>query len=114
MTQAYPLAMIAFGKGILPLIKNLKRDIPDATQDCNADDYSELVAFSRIETYFNSVTRQGLGRGYYPERYKILLIVHPENIQAVKVFFERHRFKVCTGAHYIEVSLGMPIPNTIV
>ena len=78
--------MIAYGIGILPLIKNLKQEIPDVTQTWYADYAGALGTFSRIETYFDLLTRQGLGRGYYPKPYKSVLISHPENLEAVKEF----------------------------
>ena len=37
-TQGDPLAMIAYGIGILPLINNLKREIPDVTHPWYAED----------------------------------------------------------------------------
>ena len=42
--------MIAYGIGILPLIKNLKREIPDVTQTWYADNNGALGIFARIET----------------------------------------------------------------
>ena len=59
VTQGGPLAMITYRIGILPLINNLKRVIPDVTHTWYADDAGALVTFARIETYFNSLTRQG-------------------------------------------------------
>ena len=94
VTQGYPLAMIVYGIGIFPLIKNLKREIPDVTQPWYADDAGALGTFAIIETYFNSLTRQGPGRGYYPEPPKSALIVHPENLKAGKEFGARHIFRV--------------------
>ena len=64
VTQGDTLAMIAYSIGILLLINNLKQDIPDATQPWYADDAGALGRFEIIETYFNSLTRQGPGRGY--------------------------------------------------
>ena len=49
--------MIACGIGILPLIKNLKLEGPDVTQTWYTDDTRSLGMFTRIETYFNSLTR---------------------------------------------------------
>ena len=94
MTQGGPLDIITYGIGILPLIKNLKRDIPDITKPRYADDPGALGTFAIIETYFNFITRQGPVRGYYPKTSKSVLTVHPENIEARKVFGVRHRFKV--------------------
>ena len=77
VTKGNPLAMIAYGIGILPLINNIKQKIPDVTQPWYADDVGDLGEFARIETYFNWLTHQGSGRGYYPKPPKIILIVHP-------------------------------------
>ena len=51
VTQGETLAMIGYGIGILPLINNLKRDIPDVTQPKYADKSGDLGAFVKIETY---------------------------------------------------------------
>ena len=61
---------------------------------------------ARIEIYFNLLAFQCPGRGYHPELSKIVLIVHSENINAGKVFGERHLFKVCTGARYLRGYIG--------
>ena len=71
--------MIAYSIGILPLIIKLKREIPFIINPWCADYIGALGTFARIETYFDSLTRQGLGRGYYPKPSKIVLIVHTEN-----------------------------------
>ena len=77
MTQGDPLEMIAYGIGILPLIKNIKRDIPEVTQPWYADDAGALVTFAILNTYFDSLTCQGPVRGYHPKPTKIVLIVRP-------------------------------------
>ena len=84
MTQGDPLAIIVYSIGILPLIKNLKREIPDVTQPWYADDAVSLGTFARLETYFYSLTRQGPGRGYHPKPTKSVLIIRPENLEAGK------------------------------
>ena len=55
---------------------------------------------------FNLLIHQRLGRGYHPKPPKSALIVHPENIEARKVFINHHGFKVCTGACYIRSYIG--------
>ena len=86
VTQGYPPAIIVYGIGILPLIKNLKGEITDVTQTWYADNSRSLGAFSRLETYFDSLTRQGPGWGYRPKPSKSVLTVLPENLEAGKVF----------------------------
>ena len=51
--------------------------------------------------YFKSLKYFGLGRGYYPKPFKILLIMHPDNPKTGKQFGLYCTFKVCTGAHYL-------------
>ena len=92
--QGYPLAMIAYGIIILPFIKNLKREIPDVAQPWHADNAGALGTFVILETYFDSLTLQGPGRGYYPKPSKSVLIIRLYNIEAGKEFGEHHGFKV--------------------
>ena len=84
VTQRDPLKIIVYRIGILPLINNIKREIPDVTQPWYADNSGALGMFARIETYFDSLTRQGPGRVYYPKLSKSVLIVHLENIEVGK------------------------------
>ena len=106
MTQGDPLAMIKYGIRILPLIRNLKREIPDVTQPWYAANAGALGTFVRLKTYFDSLTRQGLEQGYHPEPTKSVLIVRPENIEAGKVFGACHIFWVCMGARYLGGYIG--------
>ena len=53
MTQEDPPEIIAYGIGILSLIKNLKQEIPDFPQPWYADGAGALGMFARIETYYN-------------------------------------------------------------
>ena len=75
--------MIAYGIGILPLIKNLKREIPDVTQPWYA--YNSRAS-ARLEKYFGLLTRQGPGQGYHPDPNKSVMIFCPDNFKAGKVF----------------------------
>ena len=93
--------MIVYGIGILQLINNLRGAIPDVTHPWYDNDTGDLGTFVRLETYFDSLTRQVPGRGYYPKPSKRVLIVRPDNIEAVKVFGARHGFRLCTGARYL-------------
>ena len=98
--------MIAYSIGILPLIKNLKRDLPGVTHSWYANNVWALGMFAIIEAYFHFITLQGPGCGYFLKRSKIVLIVHPENLEAGKFFSTSHMFKVCTVAHYIGSYIG--------
>ena len=74
--------MIAYGIIILPIINNLKREIPDVTQPWYADNAGALGTFARLETYFDLLKHQGPGRGYHPAPTKSVLIIRPENLEA--------------------------------
>ena len=101
-----PLAMIVFGIRILPLINNLKRAIPDGTNPWYADYAVALGTLSRLETYVDSLIHQGWEGGITPEPTNIVLIVLPDNLEAVKVFGACHIFRVCTGTPYIGGYIG--------
>ena len=92
--QGGPLAMVAYGVGVLPLIKNLKAAHPDVTQTCYAEDVEALGTFVKIGGFFNSLTQAGPEHGYYPVPTKSVLTLHLDNIEAGISFGARHGFKV--------------------
>ena len=82
--QGDPLAMIAYDISILPLIKNLKREISDVTQPWYADDAGALGTFARLETYFYLLKPHVPGWGYHPNLAKSVLIVRLDNRETGK------------------------------
>ena len=60
--QGYPLATVAYGIVVLPLIKRLKLAYPDITQLQYADDAGALGIFSNVDLYFHSLKRNGPAR----------------------------------------------------
>ena len=62
--QGGPLAMITYGLGIIPLIKNLKTAHPGITQPWYAEDAGALGTFGNIEEYFNYLTQVDLEHEY--------------------------------------------------
>ena len=106
VVQGDPLAMIAYRIVILPLIKNIKREIPDVTQPWYADDARSLGTFEILETYFYSLMRHGPGQRCHPKLTKSVLIVRLENLEAGRVFGAHHGFRVCTDERYIRGYIG--------
>ena len=62
--------------------------------------------FARLETYFDSLTCQGTGQGYYHEPSNSVMIVRPENLEAGKEFRACHGFKICTSELYLRGYIG--------
>ena len=98
--------MIAYSIRILPLITNLKREIPCITHPWYADNAGSLSTFAIIETYFDFLACQGPGRGYQSKPTKSILIVCPENLDARKLFGACHGFRVCMSARYLGAYIG--------
>ena len=99
--QGGDLEMIAYGIGTPPsLIRNLKKELPEATHPWYAYTAGALGKLARIEDYFHHLKQHSPGRGYCPEPLKSVLTAHPENLEAGKQFSLIHGFKVCTSARY--------------
>ena len=104
--QGDPLAMVAYGIGIILLIKRLKLTDPDVTQPWYAYDAGALGTFNNMASYFNSLKHFGPGCGYYLKLWKITLIVQQNNLELGKKFGLRHGLKVCTGQRYLGSFIG--------
>ena len=106
VTQGDPLAMICFGIGILPLIRQLKSEFPAAKQQWYADDGSIAGTFATIQAVFEQLQQLGPNYGYFPESSKSILIVSPQNVEQAKAEFANLQFQVETGARYLGSFIG--------
>ena len=67
--------MIAYGIGVLPLIRELMEDNPRVTQPWYADDAGAGGTFAKVQAHFQDLQVRGPARGYYPEPTKSILVV---------------------------------------
>ena len=63
MTKGYPLAMIAYGIGVIPLIRKIQDTHTHVTQPWYADDVGEGGKFGRILQQFQDLQERGTPRG---------------------------------------------------
>ena len=75
VTQGYPLAMIAYGIGVLPLIRELRDAYTHVNQTWYADDAGAGGGFGHILEHFQDLQARGPQRGYFPERTKRILVI---------------------------------------
>ena len=75
VTQGDPLAMIAYGIGVLPLIRVLRKDHTQVSQPWYADDAGAGGKFEAVMAHFRDLQLKGPARGYFPEPTKSILVV---------------------------------------
>ena len=73
-TQGDPLAMVVYGLGILPLIRQLKTEFPSVSQQWYADDAGAGAKFAEIRRQFTRLQEIGPAYGYFPEPTKNILV----------------------------------------
>ena len=88
-------------------------EFPDVNQPWCADDYGALGTLANIELYFNSLKLFSLGRGYYPKPLKIVLIVQPDDLEAVKGLDCVKGSKFALACVILAVLSGKIIPSVI-
>lgn len=107
-TQGDPLAMVAYGVGILPLIRTLKSNHPTLHQSWYADDASAIGTLEQIGAYFRELTEIGPSYGYFPEPSKSILIVRPHSENQARDYLqsESFNFELKTGDRYLGGFVG--------
>lgn len=96
-TQGCPLAMVGYGVGVLPVIRQLKTKFPYGLQPWYADDATDAAKFETIRKHFERLCEIGPNHGYYPEPSKSILIVAEHNLERAKAAFADMCFTVVTG-----------------
>jgi hypothetical protein len=107
-TQGDPIAMIAYGIGLLPLIETLGEKHKDVDQNWYADDAGIGALFPGIRRYLESLQELGpTPFGYLPEPEKCILVVKEHNKAAAEAYFKDLDFaKIVTGEHYLGGYIG--------
>jgi hypothetical protein len=98
--------MVAYGILLLPLIRDLKEELPDVNQPWYADDSGAGGSFAGIRQYFLSLQKKGPRRGYFPEPSKSILVVQEHNKAAAKIAFKDLGFTIVTGTRYLGGFVG--------
>ena len=106
VTQGDPLAMFAYGIGVLPLIRRLKRNYPGLFQPWYADDAGAGGKFDDIKAMFEELQKIGPAFGYFPEPTKSILVVPPAMVERATEYFRDHHFKITTGSRYLGGFIG--------
>jgi hypothetical protein len=106
VVQGDPLSMFAYGIGILPLIRQLKKEFPLVEQPWYADDAGAGGKFDRMRSQFLRLVELGPTFGYFPESTKSVLIVAQHNLERAKSVFADLDFKVSTGERYLGGFIG--------
>ena len=88
VTQGGPLAMIAYGNRVLPLLRELRGAHPQGTQPWYADSTGVGGKVQNILEHFRDLQARGLAQGYYPERTKRILVVTPGNVARAEEHFQ--------------------------
>jgi hypothetical protein len=101
-TQGDPLAMFAYGIGVLPLIRRLKRSYPDLFQPWYADDAGAGGKFADIKAMFEDLQKIGPAYGYFPEPSKSILVVPPAMVERATKYFQDHDFKFTRWFRWIQ------------
>ena len=106
VTQGGGLAMIAYGIGVTPLIRELRGSHPQVTQPCYADDAGTRGKFPKIMENLRDLQAQGPDRGYCPEPNKSILVVALGNVARVEEHFRGLGIQVVTGHRYLSGYIG--------
>ena len=106
VNQGDPLAMITYGIGVLPLIRDLRRDHHRVTQPWYADNVGAGGKFGDVMAHFRDLQLRGPARGYFPEPTKSILVVAERNVPRAKENFCRMGLQVVTGSRYLGGFVG--------
>ena len=98
--------MIAYGIGILCLIRELRESHPCIIQPWYANDAGAGGKFKHILAHLQDLQARGLPRGYYPEQNKRILVVAPQNVARAEELFRGMEIQVVTGHRYLGGFLG--------
>ena len=101
VTQGEPLAMIAYGIGVLPLIRDLRGAHHRITQPWYVYDAGAGGEFHHILAHLRDIQARVPPSGYLPDPTKSILVVAPRNVARAEEFFRGMGLQIVTGSWYL-------------
>ena len=98
--------MIAYGIGVLPLIRDIREAHTRVTHPWCADYVKVWVTCERILDHFQDIQARGPPRGYLPEPTKSISVLVPRNVPMTEEFFQGMGVKIMTGSRYLGGFVG--------
>ena len=108
-TQGDPIAMPAYGVGILPLLEKIKPELnPEKTKHvAYADDLGGGSKLSKLRDWWDRCEEHGPAMGYYPKASKSWLVVKEEEKENAEEMFRGTNIKITTeGRKYLGGFVG--------
>ena len=93
--------MIAYGIGVLPLIRELRNAHPRVTHPWCADDAGAGGTVQKILERFRDLQARGQSQGYYQEPTKSILVVASGNVARAEEHFQGLGIRVVAGHSYL-------------
>ena len=98
--------MIAYGIGILPLIRELRDAHPHVTQPLYADNAGGWVGGGGDLGIYWTTSRTFKQEGYFLDPTKSILVVDLRNVTRAEEFFRGMGVKIVTGSRYLGGFVG--------
>ena len=101
VTQGDPLAMVVYGLGMFPLIRELQKEYPGVTQPWYVDDSGVSGTLGGIRRNLDDLMVRGPPRSYLPYLTKSILVVYPWKVLRAEAVFGGCGIQIVTGSRYL-------------
>jgi hypothetical protein len=98
--------MVAFCLAVMPLTRQLEREVHQVHQAWYADDAAAAAEFVSIKIFMERLIELRPAYGYYPEASKSILVVSEANKAGAAAYFFDMKSKVVTGSRYLGGFIG--------
>ena len=99
--------MAMYALAVVPMIRRLRIDVPDASQAWFADDATAVGSLSTLSTWWKRLSSIGPDYGYFTNAIKTVLIVKPEHLSAAQALFANTNIQITAcGQRYLGAALG--------
>ena len=107
-TQGDPLAMPAYGIGILPLLLLVKEEEGNLKHVAYADDIGGGARLQNLRSWWDRIVEHGPKLGYHPKACKSWLVVKEEKLAEAERIFHGTEIKITTeGRKYLGGFVGI-------